>query len=177
MLGFIGAALFGIVFTGAWMSAEDDEQKAREEAKKRGNYPYYYDKNRKLRNAYTGKKYSTQDALREIERKRKERDLKNEEEKRKREEYEKYHRYKYTAVIHYNNSKGGEIFGSSKALVGKIELFKTYREALDYIENCYKKANDLNIYLPKIKPFGVSLLDVEELSEYCEIHYNFEKEE
>ena len=34
MLGFIGLAIFGAVFAGAWMSAEDGEQKSREEAKK-----------------------------------------------------------------------------------------------------------------------------------------------
>lgn len=55
MFGAIGAIIFGVVFAGSWMIADDREQAARENAKKVGS-KLYYDKNGKLRNAQTNKK-------------------------------------------------------------------------------------------------------------------------
>lgn len=65
MLGLIGAVVFGAVFAGSWMIAEGDEQKSREDSKRSGK-SLYIDKNGKFRHTDTGKRYTTEDAIRNI---------------------------------------------------------------------------------------------------------------
>lgn len=177
MLGVIGALIFGAVYAGAWMADEDREQAARREAKKTRNYPYYWDKNGKLRHADTGRKYSTADALREIERQKREREEKRKKEEEEKKEWERLHVKKHCCVFCYNDDPEGKIFGKSQEGIGKIEVFKTWEDAIDYIKSCYIAAgnNDYEYRTPDL--YTKSRLNELEKNKYIEVHYNYEREE
>ena len=132
MFGAIGAIIFGVVFAGSWMIADDREQAARENAKKRSNYPYYYDKNGKLRNAHTGRKYSTQDALNEIERKRKER----------LDRWEKRYWGFVKRKIYYDTDRKAwlDIFSGTE-----LELFNNYEDYKKYRDEMFRYYKDKGI--------------------------------
>ena len=166
MLGMIGALIFGVVYAGAWMADEDREQVARKRAKETPNYPYYWDKNGKLRNAYTGRKYSTEDARREIERK------KNERENQYGEKYWGFRRYE---LDKYNLFKDNPI----------LELYDDYDDYCKSRAEMEKKYNEKGVdflYMEKMcDGFKInhrySNRDIESEKSFGAIpHYNFKEE-
>lgn len=62
MLGLFGALAFGIVYYGAWLSADNIERKAREDSMI-NNYKYYNDKHGYLRYTSNGKKIKNNDNI------------------------------------------------------------------------------------------------------------------
>lgn len=177
MFGMIGALIFGVVYAGAWMADEDREQTARREAKKTRNYPYYWDKNGKLRHADTGKKYGTADALREIERQKSER-----EERRKKEE-KKYWGFIRRGIYYDKQGKGWFDWRTKPVL----ELFDNYEDYKKYNNEKiqYYKSEGIDIIsiidccmgINHIKHFSDNDIENEIKCRECEVHYNFHKEE
>ena len=66
MLGLLGAAVFGVIFAGAWISADQTEQKSRESSRNSGR-SFYYDKNGRMRHTGSGRKFTPQE-IREFNR-------------------------------------------------------------------------------------------------------------
>lgn len=60
MFGLIGAALFGIVCYGAWVSADNTEKKGRQDSHDSGR-DFYIDKNGRMRHTDTGRKFTTEE--------------------------------------------------------------------------------------------------------------------
>ena len=118
MLGLLGAVIFGIAATGAWISAEQTEQKSKSDAKQSGR-KFYYDKNGIMRHP-SGRKYTTQEVhdlfgfgqTEQIQEKYK---------RIKKDRFEK----KYYAVLNPYKKFTQEVF-------------LTYEEAKQYIEKCQK---------------------------------------
>lgn len=162
MLGLIGAVVFGAVFAGSWMIAEDRERTSRENSKKSGN-SLYIDKNGRFRHTDTGKKYSTEDAIKNIEKFNRER-----EERRKQLtecHVPKYWGFKRCDVIKSKNEIIIDSFGIFSEKKPIIELFDNY-------DDC-KRAYEIlrEEYLVK----GVSSYDIFEynpLEHYCDNDIN-----
>ena len=60
MLGLLGAAIFGVIYYGAWASADDTERKHKNNNKEKG-ISYYTDKKGIVRYTNNGKKYDGKD--------------------------------------------------------------------------------------------------------------------
>lgn len=79
MFGLIGAAIFGIVSTGAWIKDEQSEQSRRKNARE-DHCEFYIDKNGRFRHTNNGRKYTTEEIHQAF--------FNDEEAKRRREYYE-----------------------------------------------------------------------------------------
>lgn len=176
MIGAIGAILFGAVFAGSWMVAEDREQKSKEVARETKN-KLYYDKNRRLRNVQTGKK-ATDEEIHEY--------FFGGYEKRRRE-------FKDTYDLNYWGFRRFEIinikteYGTTKNVLNFInkpvlEVFDNYnvfKNEYDKMKNYYI-ANDISALEIHKSCDGIngnnklskSNIDGEKIWG-CKIHYNF----
>lgn len=173
MLGIIGALIFGAVYAGAWMADEEREQVARKRAKETPNHPYYWDKNGKLRNAYTGRKYSTEDAKREIERKKKERA----------DRWEKRYWGFVRREIYYDKMGKAWFDHSSKPI---LEIFNNYDDFKKYNDEMIQYYKDEGVDILSIYRFcrglgGVTHFSNDDINnsinlQDCEVHYNFKEE-
>lgn len=110
MFGLIGAAIFGIVATGAWIKDEQYEQSRRKNARINGNN-IYIDKNGRLRNTITGRKLTKEEIHQAFF---------NDEEAKKRREYYENKYWGVKDLLHYDMTQY------------VIELFVTEKEAEEF---------------------------------------------
>lgn len=174
MLGLIGAVVFGAVFAGSWMIAEGDEQKSREDSKRSGK-SLYIDKNGKFRHTDTGKRYTTEDAIRNIKKF-------NKEYEDRRREYEdslriKYWGFKRCSVVKENR----EIFLNKTGVMGDkpvLEIYSNYDDCEVAFNILKQEYLDAGVEIMEIVKYGwMESLREADVQFYQKqgypIHYNF----
>lgn len=171
MIGAIGAILFGAVFAGSWIVAEDREQSVRKNGGK-----YYFDKNRNLRYSDTGKKYTTEDALNAIYR---ERQIRENKEEKRRKKYWGFLKFEVADVGKNGKSYMILDYGTITHVNPTVELFDNYKDCLEAYnkqKEIYRKlgVDEHNIFIKmKCEEFSEDDILSHKKIDKREIHYNF----
>lgn len=169
MFGILGALAYAVTYMGAWLKAETDEQYKRNRAKDK-DIPLYFDKYGNMRHTDTGRKYTSEEFIRN----QKIRDQKIKDDYERRMKY--LLRTKYYIVWHdeilFDEKYNRYRLGSTTA-----EVFKTEEAAYAYSKKIKEEYAQHGISIADVTHCGVpqncSEGGLDSCKQYFNVHLNF----
>ena len=158
MFGLIGTIMYGLVYSSAWSDANNIEQKQRKSSSKNG-IRFYFDKNGRMRNPLTGKKYTPEEVHKIMNPVSVADQMKD---------YD-YCVHEYLKAVFYTVLVKNE---------GR-HFFLTERKALDFIEEYNKTVDSENHFdtarLVNTKESGSGIDALKNTHKECVCHFDYEK--